>query len=283
MEWLIWVFAFIISQIAFLQLFKKISKDTKSIGALTVTIQIIAALSIVILSPLFEWTWPDNWVVWVLFGISLALFAVNDRLDATTRKNLDISVDTMIQQIYRLFFFTSGIIFLSRSFTWLKLLGGVLIVLANMLVVFEKGKFKFNRYILLKLLSTLFLTAALTVQANVSQEFNLPFFVFLSFIVPAIILVAARQATPKTVLAEMKRKDWWLVLLCGISQGLQAFTWLRALQFRNNFVEVASITAVYVILNVFFAFIFLRERSNLAKKLIAAAIIVFSIVLIAVG
>jgi uncharacterized membrane protein len=89
-----------------------------------------------------------------------------------------------------------------------------------------------------------------------------------------------RQATPKTLLQEVRRKDWYYLVICGIAQGLAAFAFLRALQFRDYFVEVTSITAAHVLLNVFVAYTFLRERGNLLRKLIAAAIIVAAIVII---
>jgi len=281
MTWLWFTLMFVVFQVVFLQFFKVATKDTKSIGALTVVTQGIAAVSILVLCPFFGWTFPTYWLTWLLLGIALALYAVNDRLDDICRKNLDISVDAMVQQVYRIFFLFSGIIFLGRGFAWLKLLGCVLIVLANFLALFEKGKLRINRYVLLKVLSTIFFTAAFTLETYNSPEFNLPFFVFLSFGVPALMLLATRQAKFRALVTEVKRPHWWAIVIAGIAQGLTAFAILRAYQFYDHFIEVASISAVYVILNVFFAMIFLRERGNLIQKFVAAAIIVGSIVMIA--
>ncbi|MDR0462007.1 MAG: EamA family transporter [Christensenellaceae bacterium] len=279
--WLIFTLVFVLAQIAFLQFFKVAIKDSKNVGAFTVLVQVVASLSILVLCPFFGWAWPRGWLVWVLLLVSLGLYAVNDRLDATVRKNIDISVDAMVQQVYRIFFLVMGIAFLGRSFVWLKLLGCVIIIFANVFLLFDKGKFKINRYVLLKVLSALIFAAAFTLDTYNSPEFNLPFFVFVSFAVPACCLMLTRQATFRGLVTEVKRKQWPIIVACGVCNGLSAFAILRAYQFYQHFVEVAAVSASYVILNVLLATVFLRERGNLVQKFIAGAVIVGSIVMIA--
>jgi len=281
MPWLIFTILFVVFQIVFLQTFKYCTRNTKNIGSLTIIIQLISAFSILVLVPFFDWVFPTYWLTWLLLVIALLLYAVNDRLDATTRKNLDISVDTMVQQVYRIFFLFSGIIFLGRTFIWLKLIGVLFIAAANMFLLFEKGKFRFNKWIWLKVLSTLFFAAAFTLDTYNSAEFNLPFFVFLSFGIPALFLLIGRQSTIRGLVKEVTRKEWFVILICGIAQALTAFSILRAYQFYDKFIEVAAISSAYVVLNVLFAFVFLKERTRLLQKTFAAAIIVGSIVMIA--
>jgi drug/metabolite transporter (DMT)-like permease len=273
----------VISQIAFLQIFKHVAKTTTSIGALTVVIQVIGAASVIIFAPFYKWTWPSggDWWMWLLLGISFILFAVNDRFDATTRKNLDITVDTMLHQVYRILFFPMLILFIPwGGFNWASLIGGVVIVVMNMLLVAPKGGFRFDRYVWLKLLSVVFFTVALTMQLRAVGGFNIAFFSFLSLIVPAIFLMSIRQATPKTIYRETARKGCGLILLCGIMQGLAVWSWFGALTYGDS-VRVHAITAVYVLINVAVAWIFLRERKRLLLKVACAVVIVGCLVLIA--
>jgi len=295
-SWIFYVCVFIVMQIVFLQTFKYIAKDSKSIGALTVLIQLISAVTaaflILLLLPLssqvssFGWMWPgwrEAWLPWLLLGISFVLFAVNDRLDATTRKNLDITVDTMLHQVYRILFFPMLILILGVPFRWPALVGGIIIVLVNMWLVLEKDKFKFDKYVSLKLVSVLFFTAALTTQLQSldSGDFNIPFFTVLSFGIPALMLAGVKQATPKTLYHEIKRKDWWIVLICGVAQALFCLCLYVFLTLdRAESINANAISAVYVLLNVVFAYIFLKERKNLLKKSIAAVIIVLAVVMI---
>jgi uncharacterized membrane protein len=288
-SWIFYIVLCIVSQIVFLQTFKYVAKDTKSIGALTVIVQIIGAAFVILLSPFLAWTWPsgDNWWMWLLLAISFILYAVNDRLDATTRKHLDITVDTMLHQTYRILFFPLLIVFgvlvgtfSPNSISWASLVGGIIIVIANMFLIFEKGKFRFNRYVLLKMVSVVFFTFAFTMQIFSVGGFNIAFFSFLSLGVPAVLLLSARQATPKSLYTEIKRKQWGLITVCGIAQGLQVFSIYMAMEFGDR-MQVNATFAVYVLLNVVFAYIFLKERGGLVRKSIAAAVIVASMIMIA--
>ena len=289
-SWVFYVCLFIVAQIVFLQTFKYATRNTKSIGALTVLIQVIGAASIILLAPFFKWTWPSGsnmWLPWLLLGISFILFAVNDRLDATARKHLDISVDAMLHQSYRILFIPMLIFFIGVfTFAWSALLGGVIIVLMNMFLFFQKGKLRFNKYVWLKLLSVLFFVAALTTQLKslTDGDFNVPFFSMLSLAIPALILLGARQATPRTLINEVKRKEWPALLICGITQGLVVFSlymYMALARPAGELVTAHAISAVYVLLNVVFAYIFLKERNNLLKKSICAVVIVACLVMIA--
>jgi len=234
--------------------------------------------------PSFGWAWPGKaWLPWVLLGISFVLFAVNDRLDATTRKNMDITVDTMLHQVYRILFFPMLILIVGAPFRWPALLGGVIIVLVNMWLVFDKEKFKFNKFVWIKLLSVVFFAAALTTQlwSLDSGDFNIPFFTVLSFGIPALMLAGVKQATPFSVVKEMRRKEWWVILICGVSQALFCLCLYVFLTLdRAASINANAISAVYVLLNVVFAYIFLKERSKLLKKSVAAVIIVLAVVMI---
>jgi uncharacterized membrane protein len=291
-SWVTYVVIFIIGQVVFLQTFKYVAKDSKHIGALTVLVQIISALTAIVFMcfsflPLLAWRWPSGsqWWMWLLLFLSFILFAVNDRLDATCRKNLDISVDTMLHQIYRLMFFPMLILLLGVPFRWASLIGGIVIVFMNMLLIMERGKFKMDKYVILKLISVTFFAAALTAQLrSVDGGFGIPFVVFLSFGVPALMLSGVKQATPKTIYNEFKRKEWWLIIICGITQAAMTVTLYIFMTYpRADRIMINSFSAATVLLTTVFAIIFLKERKNLAVKIIASTVIVGALVFMAIG
>ena len=279
-----WIFA----QLCFLQFFKAASRNTTGAGHLIVAVQIIGALFILTLSPLLPWVWPhssETILLWSLLAGSFVLFAISDRLSASTRKNLDISTDSMIHQTYRLLFFPTVILVLGWSFSWSTLVGAFGIVIANMVLLFEKGAFKLNKWVLLKLLGCVFFTAACVMQIRAAADFNIAFFAFLSAVIPAIILLVSGQTTPRAVINELRRPKWWLIVLCGIAFSLEIFLFsgINGAHFISGkyFAQANAVFAGYVLLNVVFAYLFLKERNNLVKKIIAAAVIVACLVLIA--
>jgi len=296
-SWITYVVIFIIVQVLFLQTFKYVAKDSKHIGALTVLVQIISSITALVIMlfifipiadwQLLAWSWPtdDQWWMWALLMLSFVLFAVNDRMDATCRKNMDISVDTMLHQIYRLLFFPMLILILSVPFRWASLIGGCVIVLMNMALIFERGKFKMDKYVILKLISVVFFAAALTAQLrSVDGGFGIPFVVFLSFGVPALLLSGVKQATPKSLVAEFKRKEWWIILICGIAQALMTMTLYIFMTYpHEDRIMINSFSAITVLLTTVFAIIFLKERKNLPIKIIASVVIVAAMVFMAMA
>lgn len=286
-SWVFYVTAFVILQVAFLQLFKLASRKSVNIGALTVIVQLGAALSALLLVPFFDWKLPDfakDWDVWLLLGLALVFYAGADRLNAAARKNMDISTETMLHQTWKLLFLFGGMLPLAHlayyGFSWVKFLGGVIIVLVNMSLFAQDKSFKINRYVVMKIIAVVCFASAMTLDVANSGHFNLPFYVFISFSVPAIFLVIAGQAGPKRIWAELKTNILWVVLLCAFCNGIGAVMILRAYQLE--YFMSAAISSVYVILNVFFAYIFLKEHDNLMRKFLAAAVIVCTIVLITV-
>ena len=184
--------------------------------------------------------------------------------------------------------FPAAILVLSWfQFSWSVLVGAMVIVLANMFLLWEKGKFQFNKWVWLKLLGCVAFAAAVLMQMRAAADFNIAFFAFLSLIIPAILLLAFRQTTPKAVINEVRQsKKWWLIVICGVALGLEVFLFagINASTFfsRNDYgAQANAMFAAYVLLNVVFAYIFLKERKNLVKKSIAAAVIVACLVIIA--
>jgi drug/metabolite transporter (DMT)-like permease len=280
-SWIFWTVAFIILQVAFLQIFKLLTKKTDDIGSLTVCVQLLSSIFALSLFWAFGWQFPVDWAIWGLLGAALIFYAAADRLNAAARKNMDIGTESMLHQVWKLLFLFCGIIFLGRHFAWLKLLGGVIIVLANIAIFYEKGKFRFNKYVAVKFVAIVCFTAAMTLDVYNSDYFNLPFYCFLSFFVPAVFLLIARQTTPQKLLNELKNSNFILLLLCAFCNGIGAVTILRAYQL--DYIMSASVSSVYVLINVVVAFIFLKERTQPVKKAVAALVILGGLLLTVLG
>lgn len=287
-SWIFWTILWICAQLTFLQTFKAASRKTTGAGHLIVAVEIIGAVAIMALSPFVKWIWPsssDAVLLWVLLAGSFVLFAVSDRISASTRKNLDISTDSMLHQTYRLLFFPIVYLVLGWTFNWSTLVGAFGIVIANMVLLFDKGKFQFNKWIWLKLLGCVFFTAAIVMQIRAAADFNIAFFAFLSLMIPAIILIVSRQTTPKALINEVRQQKWWLIVICGIALAMEVFLFagINGAHFfpRKYNPQANAMFAAYVLLNVIFAFLFLKERKHLVAKSIAAVAIVACLVIIA--
>lgn len=136
-----------------------------------------------------------------------------------------------------------------------------------------------NKYILLGILANIFFTIALFLDVNISNNFNLPIYVALTLGIPSIFIFIFERIKISDIKEEFKNGNKKAILVTAISWSLSIVAQLRAYQLGNVSV-VAPLCALSVILNVIVGYFLLKEKDDLAKKIVAAALIIFGIVLI---
>lgn len=80
------------------------------------------------------------------------------------------------------------------------------------------------------------------------------------------------------VVAEYRGKDRKYYLITGVAWGLVIMFSLRAFQL-GKVSTIVPIQAMSVLLNVIVAYLILKERDNLARKIIAACLVIVGIYL----
>ena len=278
-----WQFNLILSivfGVIFAQFFKLASHKQKNDGAMTVLAQLLGGFSILLFIPFFPIEFPSDWKIWGLLGLAIVFYAINDRIHTTTRKNLDVSTETILRQLSKVFMIVIGIIIFKEEIIWMKILGGIIIILSNILLIMKKGKIEFNKYIVLQLISVLVYTIANALDVGISEQFNLPIYISLSLIVPAILISLFERISFKKVVNEYKEGNRSAIIITGLSWGVSILFGLRAYQV-GTVTTVAPLSALSLLFNVILAYFFLKEKENLPRKIIAAIGIIIGIVLIA--
>lgn len=278
-SWLICVILYIVFATIFTQYYKVSTRTLKNAGALTVVLQIMAGITALLLCPLFEFKFPTDISVYILLGVSVIFYAMSDRINTTVRSGLEASTFSMIHQLSSTFMIFAGLIFFREEFILTKFIGAMLIIFSNVLIFYKKGKFEFNKYVLLAVLANIVFTVALFTDVNISDKFNLPFYVALTLIIPAMLIIIVERIKPSEMKEEIVNGNKKAMLITGISWGIMIVVQLRAYQLGNVSV-VAPLCALTVITNVIIGYIFLNERESLLKKLICALLIIISIILI---
>lgn len=148
--------------------------------------------------------------------------------------------------------------------------GTLLIILGVVLVTLKSAKVSLSRNEMYALLAGICFGFANTNDRILLKTFNLYPFVFLAFIVPAIMVAVVKpDAAKKTKVFLGKTLLTRMVMLCVV-YAASAITFFAALQASPNSSQVASINLTNVILTVLFSIIFLRERTNMPNKLAGA-------------
>lgn len=277
--WIIFVFLYIILAIAFTQFYKIVTKTSKDDGALTVLLEFLAGISALLLSPFFKFTFPSDWKVYLFLGIACIFYALSDRMNTTIRRGLEASTFSIIKQLSTVFMILAGLLFFKEPFVWKKIIGATLIIFSNVLIFYKKGNQKLDKYVLLGILSNLAFSIALFIDVNLSDNFNLAFYVALTLLIPALFITITEKIKFTNIKKEFIKGNKKAILITSLCWGTMLVAQLRAYQLGNVTV-VAPLCTLTVIGNVIIGHIFLKERDNLFKKIIAATLIIISIFLI---
>lgn len=278
-NWLLYVIMYIVLATIFTQFYKIATKTLKKSGALTVLLQVIAGITALMICPFFEFKFPTDIRIYIMLGISIIFYAISDRMNTTVRSGIEASTFSMLKQLSTTFMIFAGLVFFKEEFVLNKFIGAVLIIFSNILIFYKKGKFEFNKYIILGILSNISYTIALFLDVNNSDNFNLPFYVAITLIFPAILIMIIEKIKPSEIKNELVNGNKKAILITALSWGIMIVSQLRAYQLQNVTI-VAPLCALTVILNVIVGYLFLKEKDNLLKKMIAAILIIISIILI---
>lgn len=277
--WFMFVILYIILAVAFTQFYKIVLNTSKSDGTLTVLLQFIAGLCALIISPFFKFTFPTDWKVYLLLGIACVFYALSDRMNTTVRSGIEASTFSIIKQLSTVFMILAGLLFFKEQFVWKKIIGAGLIIFSNILIFYKKGNQKLDKFVLLGILSNIIYSVALFLDVNISDSFNLAFYVALTLLIPALFITIVERVKLSNIRKEYKNGNKKAILITGICWGTRIVVQLRAYQLGET-TSVAPLCALTVIGNVLVGYLFLKERNNLLKKLFAAFLIIMSVFLI---
>lgn len=277
--WFIFVILYIILAVLFTQFYKIVLNTSKSDGTLTVLLQFIAGISALLFCFFFKFTFPTNWKVYLLLVVACIFYALSDRMNTTVRSGIEASTFSIIKQLSTVFMIAAGLLFFKEKFMWKKIIGAGLIIFSNILIFYKKGNQKLDKYVLLGILSNVIYSVALFLDVNISDSFNLAFYVALTLLIPALFITIAERVKFANIKNEFKKGNKQAILITGVCWGTMIIAQLRAYQLGET-TTIAPLCALTVIGNVLVGYIFLKERSNLVKKLIAALLIIISVFLI---
>jgi uncharacterized membrane protein len=97
---------------------------------------------------------------------------------------------------------------------------------------------------------------------------------------PGVILMLAFPRELKNVINYVKKMDFRIMLILTFFYSIQAVAFYLAYQSGAPISTLATLTKASIVLTVILAAIFLKERSNLPKKALAALMVTVGAVLL---
>ena len=239
--------------------------------------------SSIFLLPIFliEFKFPEQHFAWFLIIISSVLWATVAYTGFKAYSLLDVSIKTPIGKSKILFVLLLSVIFLKETLTLEKVLGTTLIFCGIIFLTYKKGKQFGNlrdQGVQLTLLSSFLMSIVLLIDKYATNFFNPGMYSFLVFFLPAIIIfpfIIKRKTELKSILTN-RFKATVLTVLLGTTYY---YLLLRAFKFEEVSV-VIPIIEMSTLIAVFGGIKYLKEGTEIAKKIIAAIIIILGAILL---
>lgn len=247
------------------------SESPRAFATIYNAVVAVLSLSIFYLDPTLPGTITPRVILLTLVG--LVLWGINGRLEYFVKKHVEASTFAIVAKVAPVGTFLLALIFLHESLSVNKLLGVILIILANVLIFVNQGIRAILtpeglRYttMICSVLAFAWFFDALNVPAWGVATFSV-----LSFAVGSLISGLFPTISMSAIKRELTLTPLWQIAflgslnLSGYALMLKAFTITEA----SNVIPIATATAPFVVL---LSFLLLKERDFLWRKFLAALI-----------
>ena len=214
------------------------------------------------------------------FILMIILYGAGNVFVFSALKIIDASEFTIVSASKALWTIMGAIIFLKEGFSLQQALGTFLIITSVILVFWRKQKFTFSRGFIFSFLAALSFGFAFTNDAFILNNFDVPSYLTIIFITPALAVWAVYPKSTAKMKLLFERKILLKLGLLGIFYAISAITFFLAYQIGKNAAQIASLYQTATIIIVILSIIFLKERRDLWKKLLAVVISFIGVLLI---
>lgn len=240
-------------------------------------------LTSLIFLPFFiiEFSLPTQGLAWVLVIISSVLWTLVAYFGFKAYSTLEVSVKVPIGQSRLLFALLLSVVFLKEVLTIEKILGTILVFIGLIIIKYKKGK-KFgllkDKGVIYTLISSLLTAVVLLIDKFSGQFFNPVVYSFLVYFLPAIIISPFVLKKKKEIKSILKKRFSATLGATVLGSGYYYFL-LRAYQHAEASV-VIPIVELGTVFAVIGGIIFLKERKNILRKVIASLLVIVGALLL---
>ena len=280
MNYILWIIIYLIFAVFFAQGFKSVNRKMKNASALTILLEFFTAIFALILSPFFVFKLPSDGTVYLIVGIVTIIYAVTDRLNIEARYGLDPSTFSMLKQLSTVFLVIFGFIFLKEDFVIKRVFGIILIIASNFLLSLNKsGKFEFNKYFIMSVISNFLFAVAMFINVNIAKNFNIGIYTVFTVLIPAFIIKVFSKLSIKDLKNEFNLYNKKKFLLVSFSWCIMLISSVKAYEYGDVSV-VAPLLTLTIIFNTIYEYFIDKDKKTFYYKLFISLLTILGVILI---
>ena len=247
--------------------------------AFSIIFQLFTGILILVYALIRGFSTPNLIPLLPNLALMIILYGAGNVLIFKALKAVEASEFTIVFATRSLWTILAAILFLGESFSSKQLLGTGFILSSVALVSWQKG-LKLNRGTLISLLAALVFGLAFVNDAFIIRNFDVPSYLALAFIFPALAIWAITPASTGKMKSMLTNDFLQKLSLLGVLYATSAITIFLAYKVGRNAAQIAPLNQTATIVTVVLAIIFLKEKAQLARKIIGAIFSFIGVVLV---
>jgi uncharacterized membrane protein len=230
-----------------------------------------------------HFAWPSfvshpEFLIW--FTLSTFLWAGSTLFSFKAAKRIGAAEITILGASNSIISILLSVLFLSEVLKVSTIAGTILILFAIWFINSEKLSFGSRRGVVYALLSASCAGVAVVVDALTLKTYDAFSYVAIMSLLPGIVLLGFFPRQITKIPALLKPKPFLFMCFFCFIYTIQAISYYLAFQNGAPMSRLTPLSKSSIILTVILAVIFLRERSNLPKKIVAAALVTIGAILL---
>ncbi|MCK9368392.1 DMT family transporter [Candidatus Dojkabacteria bacterium] len=223
----------------------------------------------------------NNYIDWLLILAGTIIISFSFWGLFTSMRELPVSEQILLSRASVLTYTIGGFLILGETVTQLKFVG-ILLVLSGILVSsIRKGKFVFNKWVLIQLLSSFGFGLTVLIDNYISKDFSTGAYVFINIVTTTIALFIWAMSTG--ALKEIKKVPKGYILntaIAGAFSLLAYYLIIKSYDLGGLVVITGALSQIKLPLIVLGAYIFYKEKSDLFVKLLGVITVVAGLILL---
>lgn len=277
--WWFWTLLYLISAVIFAQTFKRANRNMQSPGALTILLEIFTGIFSLLMIPVFDTKFEINLSIITTLFLVICIYAITDRLNTEARYGLEPSTFSIVKRLSTVFMIIFGFVFLKEKIILNKILGALLIIISNIILTYDKGKIKINKYFTMAVISQFLFAIAMVINVDISDNFNLAFYTWLTVTIPSLLIFIFERHSVKQLKEEFNLYDKKKFLISSFAWALMLNSSIRAYQL-GSITVVSALLALTPMLNSLVELIIYKNKDKLMQKIIISILLIIGAILV---
>ncbi|MDP2873809.1 MAG: EamA family transporter [bacterium] len=256
-------------------------KDDKSDPvAYSIVFQLVTGLVILVYALVRGFSVPNLLPILPNLILMTFLYGVGNVLIFKSLKAGEASEFTIVFATRVFWTIAAAIFFLGEAFSLRQGIGTLLIIASIILVSWKDKRFRLGKGGLSGLGAALCFGLAFANDAFILRNFDVPSYLAIAFIVPALMVWLFNPRAAKNMLPLFEKAMLKKLLVLAVLFAVSAITIFLAYQVGKNAAQIAVLGQTATIVTVLLAIVFLREKNDILKKIAGAAISLLGVILV---